>query len=192
LFFFQEGLTNIFVKAGAIENVKIIPSKIPDSATTYGFIRYKTKTDAMKAIQMFNNYKFGSQFIKVKFAKPTNSTSTVASNFNGSGDTTRQSNKESISDDNTCWDDDDNMQAKKRSPSISHQSVSDSKYSSTKTINTDSKSRLELDSIVSSTSSMPKSGRKSMGRGQVINSVLEKCKFLLKFPLNDSNFEPCW
>ena len=146
-------MANIFVKAGTIESVKIIPSKVPDSATTFGFVRFKTKTAAMKAIQMFNNHKIGSQSLKVRFAKPSSNSATVSNNKNnGSGD-------------NQCLN--------KGGSDVENEDWNDIPVTATKPLSiadSGSKSRLDSESLQSNT-------MKPKGRGQIINSIREKCNF---------------
>jgi hypothetical protein len=108
----------------------------------------------MKAVQMFNNHKIGSQFLKVKFAKPVNNSNGSPTAGNGSGDASKSRN--SINADAEDLDD-DNWDEKKNS-------------------NKENKQRLDSESVFSqaSTGASIKSVKKPMGRGQIINLIQEK------------------
>ena len=65
----QNGLLNIFSKAGPIRGAQI---KIPNEPgkQPFAFVKYENKTAMATAITMFNNYKLGGNFILVREFTP--------------------------------------------------------------------------------------------------------------------------
>ena len=111
----------------------------------------------MKAVQMFNNHKIGSQNLKVKFAKQVH-----GDGGGGGGGDFSKSRNSIIADEEFDWDE---------------------KKNSTNTSN-GSKHRLDSESVFSQASSggnTTKMVKKSMGRGQIINLIQEKRNLKKKF-----------
>lgn len=68
----KRGLTNIFAKAGPVENVRIIAPKDSSHTITFGFVAFSNKTSAATAIEMFNGYKIGRNYLKVNYSAKQN------------------------------------------------------------------------------------------------------------------------
>ena len=62
----------MFANAGPIDYARIIPLKDSSKTQTYGFVKYKSKADAAKAVEMFNNTWLGSRILMVRHATKKN------------------------------------------------------------------------------------------------------------------------
>ena len=80
----KRGLTNIFAKAGPVENVRIITPKDSSHTITFGFVVFSNKTSAATAIEMFNEYKIGRNYLKVNYSAKQNARTTSHQNEEGS------------------------------------------------------------------------------------------------------------
>ncbi|XP_071949062.1 uncharacterized protein [Antedon mediterranea] len=67
----QEGLTNLFSRAGKVVSCKICKSDRQDTETTFGFVGMSTVSELSKAHTQLNNYQVGSQTLKLRVARDT-------------------------------------------------------------------------------------------------------------------------
>jgi hypothetical protein len=124
---------------------------------------------------MFNNYEINSQYLRVRFATPRVKNDDTAAgggdfrNGGGRSDFMRKQglNKSNASEDEN-WDEPTPNDSARKSFTASR---SDCDY---KADHGESRSKIDSASVVSLCSTS--SNKKPMGRGQVINSVKEKCK----------------
>ncbi len=149
-------MLNIFVEAGTIESVHIKRSKIQDSPSTYGFVRYRTKTAAMQAIQKFNGMKCGQQTLKVRLAKPVGNTETLSQN---------------PQDKNNNSFDDLDKQTKSANRSVAQIDSETENIENGSTKRTGRKTNADRDSDAETVYSV-----KSVGRGQIVNALRESRK----------------
>lgn len=75
----NDGLYNIFIKAGKVKNFKLMPPKESHFSTTYAFVTYANKTEAATAVEMFADYKIGGKYLSVKLNNNSNNRSTSSS-----------------------------------------------------------------------------------------------------------------
>ncbi|XP_033125046.1 tudor domain-containing protein 1-like [Anneissia japonica] len=67
----QEGLKNLFSRAGKVVSCKICKSDRPDSDSTYGFVGMSTVSELSKAHTLLNNYEIGKTTLRLRVAKGT-------------------------------------------------------------------------------------------------------------------------
>jgi len=63
------GLRGIFSRAGRVSDVYISAGRIRGSGERFGFVRFRSRYDAMRSIQMFNNAKIRECKVNVSMAK---------------------------------------------------------------------------------------------------------------------------
>lgn len=67
----QQELTNLFSQAGDITMIDLITDRKSGEVRGFAFVTMSTRSEAEKAIHMFNAYPINKQKIKVRMAKPS-------------------------------------------------------------------------------------------------------------------------
>jgi RNA recognition motif-containing protein len=108
------GLRNIFTRAGSIEDAKICMPKDSSHTSTFGFVRFKNRADAAKAVEMFTHYKIENNYLKVRFSSNKNQHQRTDSNSSSSIVDRSNPNRISIkiNDFNEDWDEEDRAKEK--------------------------------------------------------------------------------
>lgn len=139
--------------AGQIDSIRMFPNKNSDTLTKFAFIHYKTKAAAMKAIQMFNKYKFGSSMLTVKFSKPLSNNNNNNNNNDSNGNNRKTSRSDDFND-----SDRENRNGRREKTSDSYDR-DDSRYLSNRTLDSQHASSRK-DSVASVNSSQTGSPKK--------------------------------
>ncbi len=66
----QDELNTLFAQAGAVTAVELIKDRATGASKGFAFVTMGEKSEADKAISMFNAYSFGDRELKVNVAKP--------------------------------------------------------------------------------------------------------------------------
>jgi RNA recognition motif-containing protein len=66
----DEELTELFSRAGAVDNVRVMRDQATGRARGFAFVEMATDDDAQKAIDKFHNYEFGGRNLTVNEARP--------------------------------------------------------------------------------------------------------------------------
>ncbi|XP_062618721.1 uncharacterized protein LOC134280319 [Saccostrea cucullata] len=65
----EEGLVNLFSKAGTCVEAKKMKSKMEGTGNTYGFVKMATVNECEKAIRKYHEFPIGDNKLRVKFSK---------------------------------------------------------------------------------------------------------------------------
>ncbi|CAD5212971.1 unnamed protein product [Bursaphelenchus okinawaensis] len=68
----EEQLRDMFGQAGRIERFYLARDKATNRLRGFAFVTYESKTHTQRAIEMFNNARFGHLILKVEWTKPAN------------------------------------------------------------------------------------------------------------------------
>jgi RNA recognition motif-containing protein len=66
----QDELNTLFAQAGAVTSVELIKDRVTGESKGFAFITMGEKSEADKAINMFNAYSLSDRELKVSVAKP--------------------------------------------------------------------------------------------------------------------------
>ena len=67
----QQGLIDLFSQAGDVTKMDLITDRKSGEVRGFAFVAMSTRSEAEKAIHMFNTYSLDKQEIKVRMAKPS-------------------------------------------------------------------------------------------------------------------------
>ncbi|MEI6790131.1 MAG: hypothetical protein WCK42_03000 [Myxococcaceae bacterium] len=70
-----EEFTQIFAEFGEIENIRIIFDRVTGLSKGYGFVKFRHKEDALRAIRGLNGFEVYGKRLKVSFAQGPSRTS---------------------------------------------------------------------------------------------------------------------